>query len=480
MIKKAKGLSLSSRSLRYKLKISFYLTSILPLLVTAYLISSFILPRFGLRLDIVAFIAISLGIAIIGFLVVKEVFDRIVSVSTAAKMIAAGDIGRKLDVAHPDEVGDLGLSLNQLTRRIRSNMDELKNYSEKTTQINIEIQKRVIVLSSLLQVSSLISQGAKLEDILKLITEKARLLANSEMAYLLFREEGQEIFHMKAVDGMNAGYLLKIEVDPQDHLFNKAINANKPLIFDKQNLLSESLSSSFYEKFKIKNTLAMPIFLRGRVIALLGVGNSKDDFLYTKEDVELLDIFAKQVAIAVDNDILMHRVEKLEVKDALTGLYNQSFMHSRLQEEIKRSIMYQRPCAFILFDIDNFQEFQHNFGSLQTEATLKKLSFLIKDSASDVDRVGRFGDDEFVILLPEKNKRQAQEVAEGIRKKIEFSFKGEQDTKKKVTVCAGVSENPLDGINAEELIANAKELVRLAKEKGKNRVVGLKEPPACR
>ena len=476
---KSLKLSLSSRGLKYKLRVAACLMAVLPLLVSGYLISTYILPRVGLKLDVAVSILVSVFIAVIGFFLVKEVFDRILSVSSAAKMIAAGDTNYSLEIAGPDEVGDLSDALNQLTQRIRSNMSELKNYGEKTTEINLEIQKRVIILSSLLQISSLISQGARLEDILKLTIEKSRLLANSEVAYLFFREETQEVFSVKVADGMNSSGLLEITIEPKEGLFAKAINANKPLVIDKHNALPESLAASFHEKFKLMNILALPVYLRGRVTAILGIGNSRGNFSYRKEDVELLDIFAKQIAIAVENDILVHRVEKLEIKDTLTGLYNEAFIHDRLQEEIKRAITCQRPCAFILLDIDNFKTFHQNFGSLQSEGVLKRISSLIRDSVSDIDRVGRTGDDEFAIIIPERNKRQAQERAEDIRKKIEFVFSEEKDPNKKITVSGGVSENPLDGINAEELMSQAKGLLKQAKNQGKNRIVSFKETTIC-
>jgi len=470
-----KNLSLAGRSLKYKLKISFYLMSILPLLVSAYLISTYIFPRVGLRFDVAASMAISVFIAVIGFLVIKEGFDRIVSVTSEAKLIAAGDLNRKVESEHPDEVGDLSNALNQLTWRIRSNMDELKSYSEKTTEINLEIQKRVIVLSSLLQVSSLISQGAKLEDILKISTEKARLLANSDMAYLLYRSDKEEIFTMKCADGMNSSYLLNINLDPKDEVFAKAIKSCRPLLIDKQNELTTQMAANLYEKFKIRNTLALPVFLKGRVVAILGVANNKESYLYRKEDSELLDIFAKQIAIAIENEFLINRVEKLEIKDTLTGLFNQGFIRTRLNEEIKRAVVYQRPCAYVVIDIDNFKRYRDNYGSLMSESTLKKISSLVMTSVTEIDRVGRTGDDEFSIVLPEKNKRQAQDIAEDIRKKIEFSFGEEQEPGKKVTVSAGIGENPLDGVSADELIAAAKDTLKLAKEKGKNRVVSMAE-----
>lgn len=469
---KHKNASLVSQGLRYKLKIAFSLMSILPLLVCIYLVSNYILPSAGLRLDIAVAIVISIFIAVIGFFVIKEVFDRILSVTTEAKLIASGDINRKIDSITGDEVGDLGDSLNQLTRRIRTNMEELKNYSEKTTEINLAIQKRVLVLSSLLQVSSLISQGSKLEDILKIATEKSRLLANSEVAYLLFKEEETENFYMKVVDGVRMQDLLKIKVDAGETL-DRVIKTSRYFILDSENVLSKDSGATFYEKFKLRNTLALPVYLKGKIVGILGIGNTKDAFAYKKEDIELLDIFAKQISIAVENDLLMHRVEKLEVRDALTGLFNEVFIRARLQEEIKRAIACQRPCGFMLLNIDNFKKFHQSFGSLQAEAVLKRIANLIKASVSEIDRVGRFGDNEFAIVLPEKNKRQAQEIAEDIRKKVEFTFGEEQDTNKRVTISGGVAENPLDGIEAAELIAKAGESVKLAKAQGRNRIVGI-------
>lgn len=471
MSKKAERFSLNSRTIKQKLMIAFQLMSILPLLVCVYLVSNYILPKFGFKLDVVITIIISIFVALIGLLVIKEVFDRLTSVAMEAKFIAAGDINRTLEINHNDEVGDLGNVLNQLTQRIRGNMDELKHYSERTAEINIEIQKRVIVLSNLMQISSLISQGSKVEDILKIAVEKSKFLASSETAFLLFRDENKDFFYMKIVDGARADYLMGIVLGAKEDIYSKFLKLNKLLILDNQNLLNDNLRDDFSERFQLKNCLAIPVFLKGRVKAILGIGNTQEDFQYDKDDIELLDIFSKQIAIAVENDIMASRIEKLEIKDALTGLYNQSFINSRLEEEIKRAIAYQRPCAFIIFNVDNFSKYRDKFGLITAEVAIKKIAVLVRDSVTEFDRVGRTGDDEFSVILPEKNKRQAQDIAENIRKKIESIYSEEKDRDKQLTSSAGVAENPLDGIEAGQLILKARELLSKAKTAGKNRVV---------
>lgn len=368
-----KRLSLNSYGLKRKLRVAFYLMSILPLLVCMYLVSNYILPHVGLKLNIIVTVLISIFIALIGFCVVKEVFDRILSVSTEAKLIASGDLNHRIEIAKTDEIGDLGEALNQLTQRIRNNMDELKGYSEKTSAIDLDIHKRVFILSSLLEISSLISHGDKLENILRLAVEKFRLIANSSAAYLFIKDEDSDTFEARVVDGANSEHLSHVKIERTDKIFNRLIEANQPFILDRQNLLAPNTKNAFYEKFQLNDTLALPVYLRGQVIGILGMGNIEETMVYKKEDVELLNIFAKQIAIAVENDILVQRIKELEVRDKLTGLYNSTFIRNRLQEEIGRAIMYRRPCSFILFNIDNFQQFHKHAGTLQAEAVLKGL-----------------------------------------------------------------------------------------------------------
>jgi diguanylate cyclase (GGDEF)-like protein len=291
---------------------------------------------------------------------------------------------------------------------------------------------------------------------------------------LFLEDDGN--FYIKLADGLNMQQLKGIVINPQDKLFSESINAKAPLILDKQNMTLKDLMPELYEKFRLRNTLAMPVFLKGRVIAVIGIGNARESFLYKKEDIELLDLFAKNISIAIDNDSLVHRVEKLEIKDQATGLYNEAFIRGFLQDEIKRAIAHQRPCALILLNTDNFSKFQDNFGPVDAETAIKKIIYLIRESVSELDRIGRTGDNEFAIVLPEVNKRRAQALAEEIRKKIEFAFSEEPDADRKITISGGVSENPLDGIDSKQLMDKAKELLQHAKKLGRNRVVTFIEP----
>lgn len=462
-------LSITSRSLVYQLRIAFYLMTALPLLVFIYILVRNHL-RFGLQGTVL--IVIAACISVIGFSILQDIISHVISVAKKAELLATGDVGRRIDIVRQDEIGDLGEALNKLAQRVRDSIDELKTYGQKTKELDFEMQKRIFALSGLLEISALVSRCAQLDDILKFVIEKIRLLTDAEVTYLFLKEDNVDGFAVKMADGKGAKRLLEITVDSEDALFAALIRNQETLVLDKQGKVSQEAQAVFTSRFGFKNTLVVPLWVKGATIGMLGIANGKEDFMFKNDDIELLDIFSKQIAIAIDNNALLCRVRRLEIYDALTGLYNEAFIRARLEEEITRAVRYQRPCSFVLLDIDNFRKLQDTYGRPAAEAILKKITPLLLDSVTEVDRVARVSDDLFAVVFPERNKRQAQRMADDIRKKIEFVFGEEQDASRRLTVSGGVSENPLDGITADELIAKARETLNLAKQQGKNRING--------
>lgn len=455
--------TLGSRGLRYKLRIAFSLMSVIPLLVCIYLFfyySPYIsnVPFSFSQVTISIFV--SAIIAVIGFWVAKQIVDPILEISSEAKSIAKGEFHKIIEIYREDEIGDLGNALNQLTRRIRDNMDELRNYGERTQAINSEINKRVVVLSGILQISNLITQGANLKEIFDISVSKLAQLKNAAWVILVVKDQidSLKICAQYGISGqlneflINAG-LLKI--------FNSVLLNKNGYIINKQNEVPENVELK--QAFNTPDIIFIPVFRHSKIIGFLGVGSADLVTEYNDDDLELLGIFAKQMSIAIENDYLANRLVKLEIKDTLTGLYNKNFIINRLEEEIKRAMIYQRPCAFLLFSIDKFHEFSCSFGQLSGEQTLKKVSKLLEESCGEIDRVARYGDSDFAIVLPEKTKKQSAALAEDIRKKINETFSKEED-KKNLSISVAVSENPIDGSSSKDLVEKAEKLLALAKE----------------
>ena len=466
-----KKMSLAPKGLRYKLVIAFSLMSIIPLLACAYVIFSYIFPAAGDFINIAVIVIISIIIAVLGLVLARRMVDPVIDMAIEAKIIASGEFSREIPVSGHDEIGILGESINSMTQKIRFNLDELKTFGQRTKELNIEIHKKVLALSSLLQIGDLVSTGsAELDSILELSAQKvAMIFDGGYCVFYMAPKEGSDEFLSKAYSNINEECLVDVVIRKGEGFLGKIMEGRTFTIIDKTTKMTHEIEE-FKASCKIKNMIAAPIYSGKKNFGMLVVGNSQADYKFKTDDVDLVNIFAKQITIAIENDLWLKKSEELSIKDDLTDLFNKNYILSRLDEEIRRAIFYQRPCSFVVFNVDNFKKLRESRGELAAEEVIKKLARVLKDNISPVGKAARIGGDEFALLLPEKNKRETAEIAEDLRKKIE-TINFLKEGKLTITVCGGVSENPIDGSTQEELFKKAMECVQSAKALGKNRVV---------
>ncbi len=465
-------LMLTNKGLRYKLLLAFSLMSIIPLLACMYVISSYIFPQADSFFMVSAVSIASIVIAVLGLALARGLVDPVINMAVEAKIIASGEYDRNLSISSDDEIGTLAGSINVMTQKVKSNLDELKSYSQRMREINVDIHKKVMALSSLLQIGDVISSHSiQIEPLLSLIVERtAGVLDTGYGAFYSPAKDGTGIFKAGVSYNIDSEKLTEITIKKGGHEFLDRILEAKVLVaVDKSAKPSKELES-FRSACNVKNFIVIPICSGRNDLGVLFIGSRIEDLRFKDDDIELMRVFAKQATIAVESDLLSKKTDQLAIKDDLTDLYNKTFIMNRLEEEIKRAIFYQRPCSFIAFNIDNFKKFRDTYGELAAEEALKKVAKIIRDNLTPVGKAARIGGDDFAMLLPEKNKKEAGNIAEELRKKIEATNLSRQGTTS-LTVSCGVGENPIDGATAEELYKKAIAAVKEAKALGKNRVV---------
>jgi len=163
---------------------------------------------------------------------------------------------------------------------------------------------------------------------------------------------------------------------------------------------------------------------------------------------------------------------KLSREDPLTGLHNRRTILELLDEEIQRGQRYQHPVSLLMMDIDHFKKINDQWGHPTGDEVLKSFAAECRSVMRENDRMGRFGGEEFVMLLPETSKIDAVLVAERIRKiTTEMAVKSKSGSAQiHVTVSIGVATTTEDD-DAESVIARADEAMYEAKDAGRNRVV---------
>jgi|GEM_PF-1411163 len=170
--------------------------------------------------------------------------------------------------------------------------------------------------------------------------------------------------------------------------------------------------------------------------------------------------------------------EELAILDRLTGVVNHAYFVKRLAQEIDRSTRYQVPVGVLMTDIDNFKAVNDTLGHPQGDAVLKIVARLLKRSVRAIDLVGRYGGEEFIVLLPETGLTQQASgvpgvvvVAERIRAAVEEEFcRFQKPLSVTVSVGIAVRRFPEDRhMDAREMIRVADEQLYKAKTSGKNK-----------
>ncbi|MDI6709989.1 MAG: diguanylate cyclase [Bacillota bacterium] len=176
---------------------------------------------------------------------------------------------------------------------------------------------------------------------------------------------------------------------------------------------------------------------------------------------------------AEDLNRLLHKekekLQKLSITDDLTGVYNRMYITARLREEVEASRKRQRKLVVALIDIDNFKRVNDTHGHLFGDCVLKRVGETIAAGLRQTDIVGRYGGEEFLLVLPDTGLENGYAVVERIRRKI-LDLKWENDLK--VTISGGITE--LDGAQVTDLLTQADRLLYQAKDRGRNRIE--KEP----
>jgi diguanylate cyclase (GGDEF)-like protein len=179
--------------------------------------------------------------------------------------------------------------------------------------------------------------------------------------------------------------------------------------------------------------------------------------------------------------IAMAELEKLALRDGLTGLYNHRFLQEALTSELARGARYNHAVSLVFLDVDHFKNYNDLHGHPAGDALLKQLAAILTDTGDMpelrfrgrmTDIAARYGGEEFVVVLPQTPKEGARIRADRLRESIE-GFPFPQETEQpmgKVTVSVGVATYPDDALTKQSLLEAADQALYRAKRAGRNLV----------
>lgn len=270
-------------------------------------------------------------------------------------------------------------------------------------------------------------------------------------------------------------FFTQTEFQPTDQPFARVVTTQEPLV-----AVNGASGLVFLRRDKLPQlgaatgAMLVPLAVEGSVLGFL--------LLFCHPDIvkgweqqqtfyrALWGQLSLALAIAVQGEVA--------ILDRLTGVHNREYFMKRLTQEVERANRYQLPLSLLMIDIDNFKLVNDMLGHPQGDVVLKIISKLIKKSVRAIDLVGRYGGEEFIVMLPETGFGEdptvggAVQVAERIRQAVDDEFRGLQKPLN-LTVSIGMTARryPEDHEqDYKEVIRIADEQLYKAKASGKNKV----------
>ena len=219
-----------------------------------------------------------------------------------------------------------------------------------------------------------------------------------------------------------------------------------------------------------------PLIRNKQLIGTLNIGSHEEQRYIQGIGTDFLERLAAIVAVCLENAINHEKVKLLGLIDPLTGVHNRRYFDQRLEEEIDRALRQQKPLSCLFLDIDHFKKFNDTYGHHIGDLVLRDVANIIKHQMRMSDVLGRYGGEEFSVLLVQTDTREAMEIAERIRNTIEAHKPLTSDNQLlDVTISIGCSTLPVQfegGLDAagHSLLNVADKALYISKEQGRNRV----------
>jgi diguanylate cyclase (GGDEF)-like protein len=346
-------------------------------------------------------------------------------------------------------------------------VDVLENVAERMQQLERENHKLHLVLEA----NRTLSSSLDLQLVLERLMDKAREVTEAEASSLMLVDEDAQELYFFTVHGEKSDAVKKIRLKIGEGIAGWVAQEGEPVLVE-----DAASDPRFYRKadqssgFQTRSMMCVPLIFRKRILGTIQVLNKTDNRNFDRQDLSILQIMADQASIAIENA----RLHELATVDQATGLYRKDYFLARLDEEFRRYRNLGTPVSLLMSDIDHFKRVNTEYGHQGGDRALLELAGMIlrvvRDEGEE-DLAGRYGGEEFCVLMPNTTHERAMQVAEKIRKGIEAHRFRIDDKDAAITISIGVTSLPYHHSfikNAEEMIKYADEALYLCKDRGRN------------
>ncbi len=318
--------------------------------------------------------------------------------------------------------------------------------------------------------SKIASQIIPLRDLDLLLEQVTRLaveLLEADRCLILWRDKPDETFHVRHVHPYEMTQVSEQLVRYSQSWVQRAVDERKPVLFERLEGQNDDMITNSIAELNIWNILCAPLILpqSDQIIGVLYVDSNISNRQFDDSDVDLIASFANLASVAIENARLFEQA----TIDHVTGAFMRGFLLKRLEEEFRRSIRTREPLTIFMVDLDNFKFVNDRYGHLKGDHVLRTFAQGVRDEIRPYDFIGRYGGDEFIIVMPGVSFQHASQRGDALRQNMKSRVK--KETGVEVTISIGAVTYPIHKAESiDDLIRKADVALYRAKRLGKDMV----------
>ncbi len=312
-----------------------------------------------------------------------------------------------------------------------------------------------------------------MEALVRTVVEKFNeLIPASNWSILLLEPETQDLQFFVAV-GLDGQQIMDLRLKVGEGIAGAVAQDGKPIFI--QNVRADSRFCSRVDDmtgFETRSIICLPLLVRREIIGVLEVINIENENFFLNTYLPLLNILADYIAIAVDNVRNFKKLQEKSFIDDLTGFYNTRYLTWTLDDLVNRVIQEGSQLSVVFLDLDNFKKVVDTHGHLLGSKVLVEVASVIGRLLDRQDSLIRYGGDEFIVLLPNRDKNSAFEFVCRLRRAVNHScFLFEEGFNLHLTASYGIATLPDDARDKTDLLKLADAALFSSKGRGKDMII---------
>lgn len=347
---------------------------------------------------------------------------------------------------------------------LHNTMSKQKNELEQKNAILNRVSAEMYTQSELLLY---ISSVLDIEELTALVTDSIIGAIGVDTCMLFIHEEdsGKQYFKVNTSTGMDLLESFKSALI--EGLYKEYFDNGKAYMDSNV----DCSDYPFIEGRDVGSIIIVPL-LRKEVTYGLLIAEHRTPDMFDENSLNFFKSTTSQISIAVNNANIYMKMEAMAIRDGLTGLFNRSEIQKNVSD-----LIYNRKedehISLALFDIDRFKRVNDTYGHLFGDEAIKAIAEVSKRFAKQYDCIaGRYGGEEFVLLMPGKTLKEAEVLAKEFHQAIkDIKLFYEKTTEVRINVSMGISECPSLANDTESLLSRADNAMYYAKQNGRGQVI---------